>query len=100
MRYDITSKHFDRPQDLEARIEKSMGRLDKYSDRIISAHIFLELNGSRYEAELQLKTRDSLFNARETSYDLYSSVDQVVKKVERQMKRHVDRLQNKKRGGE
>lgn len=96
MEYDITARHFDLSQDLETKIEKSMSKLDRYSDRIISAHIFLELNGSHYNAELQLKTRSSLFNAKETSYDLYSSVDKIVKRVERQLKRHIDRLQSKK----
>ncbi len=96
MEYDVTTKHFELPEDLRGRIKKSMGKLDRYADRIIGAHMFLELDGSRYKVELQLKTRSSLFNARETSYDLYSSVDKTVKKIERQLRRYIDKLHGKK----
>ena len=96
MRYDVTTKHFELSEENKAKIGKSLSKLDRYSDRIIGTHVILELTGSRHRVELNVKTRSSLFNAHETSYALDRAVDEVVRKVERQLRKHIDRLQQRK----
>ncbi|MEE8151543.1 MAG: ribosome-associated translation inhibitor RaiA [candidate division NC10 bacterium] len=62
-----------------------MGRLQKYLEKITSAHIVLSIQKYRQIAEVTLRVRDLTIRGEESTADVYSSIDLVVEKLERQL---------------
>jgi len=64
---------------------RKVGRLQKYLEKITSAHIVLSIQKYRQIAEVTLRVRDLTIRGEESTADVYSSIDLVVEKLERQL---------------
>lgn len=72
--------------------EEKLSRLQKYLDHIVAAHVVLSIEKHRQIAEATLYVRSLTIRAEESTADLYSSVDLVLEKLERQILRHKERI--------
>jgi len=92
----ITARHFDLTEPLKSRIEKKLSNLEKFSGDLMEAHVVIVQEEKRAVAELTLHSRTSDFYASSKSYDMYLAVDNVVKKLKKQLKAHQERLRERK----
>ncbi|HYL81236.1 MAG TPA: ribosome-associated translation inhibitor RaiA, partial [Candidatus Acidoferrum sp.] len=72
--------------------EEKLRRLTKYFEHIVTANVVLALEKHRQIAEVTLRVRDLTIRAEESTEDLYSSIDLVVEKLERQILRYKERI--------
>lgn len=80
--------------------EEKVGRLQRYLEHITSAHIVLSVEKYRQIAEVTLRVRDLTIRGEESTTDLYSSIDLVVEKLERQLQKYKGKiLDHAGRGG-
>ncbi len=77
---------------IRAYAEEKLSRLTRYLENILSMHVVLSVNKHRQIAEVTLRVRDLTIRAEEQSDDLYSSIDLVVEKLERQILRYKERI--------
>lgn len=91
----ITARHFDLTPELREFAEKQIGRLDRYFNHIIDCHIILDLEKSRMTAELKVKVYGTVLNSKESSFDMYASIERVLSKMETQLKRYKSKLKDK-----
>ena len=71
-------------------------RLEKYLDAVIDAEVVMTVEKFRHKAEV-LVTSDGLkIKAEEETEDMYSAIDMVVDKLEKQVKRHREKLKDHK----
>lgn len=85
MQIFLTGRNLEVTEALRRYAEEKVGRLQKYLDKITSAHIVLSLQKYRQIAEVTLHVRDLTIRGEESTEDLYSSIDLVMEKVERQL---------------
>ena len=72
--------------------EEKLSRLTRYLENIVSMHVVLSVLKHRQIAEVTLRVRDLTIRAEEEGDDLYSSIDLVVEKLERQILRYKERI--------
>ncbi|MEA2101519.1 MAG: ribosome-associated translation inhibitor RaiA [Thermodesulfobacteriota bacterium] len=96
MHTDITFKNLDASDALRNYALKKLSRMDKYIDRPAEARVVLSVAKIRHTAEITLHADGSMINAEETTGDMYSAIDLVMDKVEKQLKKHKDKLHGKK----
>lgn len=96
MRITITARHIQTDQALEEHVRQRLLTLKKYFDRVIDAHVILSVEKYRHIAEITLKVSGLMLASKEQSSNLRTSVDRAVNKLERQVKRHKQRLTNHK----
>lgn len=98
MEVSITSRHFKVSDTLKAKIEEGFGKLEKYTDRIISATVILEENSHRKSVEIKMKVDKSFITAKGENYDLNKAVEQSISKVENRLKKHVGKYHRRRKG--
>lgn len=96
MQIDITFKNMDSTDALKDYASKRLSKLDKYIDRPTEVHIVLSVEKRRHKADVALSADGVVINAVEITEDMYSAIDMVIDKLERQVKKHKEKLQDKK----
>ncbi|HOS97899.1 MAG TPA: ribosome-associated translation inhibitor RaiA, partial [Deltaproteobacteria bacterium] len=96
MQTDITFKNIESSDALKDYAVKRLSKIDKYIDRIAEAHVVLSVEKRRHKADVTLNADGAVINAVEITEDLYAAIDMVMDKLERQIKKHKEKLQGKK----
>lgn len=91
MQITVTARNMEITNALKDYVEARVGKLTKYSDSPIEAHVILSTEKYRHLAEINLLGRKMDIHGEEETADMYLSVDRVVEKVERQLRRHKER---------
>ncbi len=92
MQIFLTGRNLEVTEALRRYAEEKVGRLQKFVDKITSAHIVLSLQKYRQIAEVTLRVRDLTIRAEESTEDLYSSIDLVMEKLERQLQKYKGKI--------
>ncbi|HHO76905.1 MAG TPA: ribosome-associated translation inhibitor RaiA [Deltaproteobacteria bacterium] len=96
MQLDITFKNIDSSDALKDYASKRFSKLAKYIDRPTEVHVVLSVEKRRHKADISLNADGVMINAVEINEDMYSAIDMVMDKLERQIKKHREKLQGKK----
>jgi putative sigma-54 modulation protein len=96
MRVSVTARHFDLDDTLKGYIEEKVEHLTRYFDRIDEAHVVLESEGHRKIADVTVHASRVIVSSEQEADDMRSAVDLAMEKVERQIRRHKDRIRNRK----
>jgi len=100
MRISITQKNTSIPDNLKERIDRKIGKLEKFFDDDLEAVVRLAQERSgRHIAEITINVDGMVLRAEEVSGDMYMSVDKVIDKLVRQIRRHRTRLEKRIRSG-
>jgi putative sigma-54 modulation protein len=91
----ITGRHVDVTPSLREYAERKLAAIGIDFPKIHTAHYILDVEKFRHMAELVLQCGNHIvIEARDVSEDLYASIDRVVDKVARQMRKYKTRIQN------
>ncbi|MFH1143539.1 MAG: ribosome-associated translation inhibitor RaiA [Candidatus Eisenbacteria bacterium] len=82
-----TARRFDLTPEVREHARKRLLKLERYLDRTAEAHVVLEREKYRQIAEISLHARGVEISSREESDDILVSIDRVVDRIERQVKR-------------
>ena len=94
MQLTITGKNIEINDTLRKYVEKKIGRLDRYLTNIIDGRVELEKDegaragNDRQIAQVTLRTKNVVLRAEEASSDIFTSIDAVVDKMQRQADRY------------
>ncbi len=82
---------------IKETIESKLERLDKYFEKNadITAHVVIKVKNLDQTIEVTIPTNRFTLRAEETNEDLYSAIDKVIDKLERQIRKNKTRLNNK-----
>jgi putative sigma-54 modulation protein len=93
----VTFRHMEHSDALEAYAKDKVGRLSKYLESILDAHVILSVEKNRHAAEVTMHAASGItINGQETREDMYSAIDLVVEKMERQVKKYKDKILGKR----
>ena len=96
MNISTTSRHYELPAALRDYAEGKVQNLKKYFDHIVNARLIFTLEKYRHKVEITLHVNGKDFVGIEESDDMYVSVDRSVEKLERQLKKHKEKIRSRK----
>jgi len=96
MKIRTTARHFELTDNLRQFAENEIKRLEKYFDHIIDTHLTMSVEKSRQTAELSVKVYGTTLISKAKAFDMYVSVEQVITKMETQIKKYKAKLKDKK----
>ena len=96
MKVTITGRHLELDDSIRSYAETKVHKAETYFDRIIEAHLTLSAEKHRRIAEVTLTAKGSTFHAQEVTEDIYASIDGVMEKVDVQVRRHKEKLKDRK----
>lgn len=93
----IKGKNMEVPEATKEQIENKIGKLDRYLSNITEGKVELsqEMTRSktnRYVVEVTLNSQGTLLRGEERAADIFSAIDAAANVMNRQIKRHKDRL--------
>ncbi len=88
MQISLTAKKMDLTPAIRGYAEDKIGKLDKFLDGILEAHVLLRVEKHRHIAEVTLHAKHADFTGKENSDDLYAAIDRASEKLERQLRKY------------
>jgi|WetSurMetagenome_2_1015567.scaffolds.fasta_scaffold174912_2 putative sigma-54 modulation protein len=92
MRVSVTFRHMDNSDALRKYAEDKIGKLNKYVYSPVDASVVLSVEKHRQIAEVVINAERMTIKGREATEDMYSAIDMVMEKIEKQIKKHKERL--------
>ena len=95
MQFNLTGHHCDITPALRSFTTKKIQRLTRYAENITHADIVLNVDKLAQTAEATLHIPGAEIHAHATSQDMYSAIDMLIDKLERQLIKHREKtIQN------
>ena len=96
MQVNITFRHLEPTEALKAHVKDKVAHIQRYIDRPSEAHAVLHLENLSHHAEITMKAGPFSVRGRGKSEDMYASIDAAADKIERQLKKHKEKLKDHK----
>lgn len=97
MNYNIRGQRVPITDALRDYTEKKLSRLEKYFDPSITSevNVTLSVTKGQHTVEVTIPASGLILRAEEQSEDMYASIDLVIDKLERQIRKHKTKLNRK-----
>jgi putative sigma-54 modulation protein len=97
MQFAVTFRHMEATEALKGYVKDKIQRIRKYLPDPIAVHVVMSTERHNHCVDVNMQLHNGLtVAAREASENMYSSIDQVVAKIERQVRRYKDKLRDHK----
>lgn len=95
MNYTISGKNIDVTEGLREAIYDKLGKLERYFAPETEVHVTLSVEKERQKIEITIPMKGNIVRAEQVSNDMYVSIDLVEEIIERQLRKHKNKLVEK-----
>ncbi len=99
MKIQISTKKFRLTPDIEARIEKKLGKLDRYFSKDADATAKLFTLKGQEVAEITVSSEGNFYRAQVSTLDMFSSIEGACDHLEKQIQKHKSKLEKRLKQG-
>lgn len=92
MQIDITGHHVDINQPLRSYVRNKFERLERHFDHVTGIHVVLSVSKLEHRAEATMNVSRAKLFADAVEQDMYAAIDCLVDKLDRQVKKHKEKL--------
>jgi len=94
----VTFRHMEPTESLKTYAEEKVSKINKILDSPSEAHIVLGVEKFRHMADVTFSVNGTRIKAVEETGDMYSAIDKVMDKIEKQVKRHRSKIRKRTPG--
>lgn len=98
MQIQLTGHHIEITPALREFVESKLQRVERHFDDVIDVHVILGVVNVTHTAEATLNAGGTKLFAEADSKDMYAAIDDLVDKLDRQVKKHKEKQTERKRG--
>ena len=98
MQINLTGHHIEITPALRDYATSKMERLERHFDHVTNLHVILSVEKLRHTAEATMHINGGNLFADATHEDMYAAIDALVDKLDRQVKKHKEKLTDHHRG--
>lgn len=92
MQINLTGHHVDITPALKQFVDSKFARLERHFDHINNVHVILTVEKIRQTAEATLHVNGGEIFAAAESEDMYTSIDKLIDKLDRQVIKHKEKM--------
>ncbi len=100
MKISIYAKNIQLTDALKEAAIKKIRRLDKFFQQDIEAKVVLSIEKKFHKVEVTIPFNGRIVRVEEACDDMYNAIDEAVESLEKQIRKHKTKLQNKKHSNE
>ena len=97
MKFTFTDKKVTLPKSVHDYAEKKVGKLDRYFPAEAEATVVFSVEKGRNNAEVTVRDRGTIYRARQSTSDMFATIDAAVADIERQLRKNKARLEKRLR---
>jgi len=94
MQVILTGHHIDITDSLRNYVTSKVEKLERHFDNAINIHVVLTVEKLRHKAEATLHLSGQNIFADHTEEDMYAAIDGLIDKLDRQVKKHKEKLKD------
>jgi putative sigma-54 modulation protein len=95
----VSGKNISITNALKERVEKKLSKFERYFGPETEAYATLSVEKNRHIIEVTIPFNGVILRGEEATADMYTSIDNVIEKLERQMRRHKTKLEKRIKDG-
>jgi len=96
MRVSVTFRHMEHQDKYRKYAEGKISKLKKYLYNPVDANVVLSEEKHRSIAEIVINADRTTIKGKESTNDMYKAIDVAIDKIEKQVKKHKDKLTKRK----
>jgi putative sigma-54 modulation protein len=96
---NLTGHHVDITDALRQYVTTKFERLERHFDSVTNVHVVLSVEKLQQKAEAKMHVSGADVFADSIHEDMYAAIDALVDKLDRQVKKHKEKLQTRRSGG-
>ena len=96
MNLNVSGHHIEVTPAIRSSLQSKLERVIRHFDHVIDAHVILTVHKLRQKAEVTLHVRGKDLHCESEEEDLYAAIDLLADKLDRQVLRYKDRLNDKR----
>ena len=96
MQVAVTFRHMEADEGVKAYVKEKVEKLQKYVENPREVHVVLAVEKFRHIAEITIVGNGGTFNSQGRDNDLYAAIDQMVDKMERQIRDRIKKVRRKR----
>lgn len=94
MQLSLTGHHIEVTDALRGYVENKFERLARHFDQVINVHVILSVAKLRQSAEATIQVNGASLFADAVQEDMYAAIDELIDKLDRQVKKHKEKKVN------
>jgi putative sigma-54 modulation protein len=95
MNLNVSGHHVEVTPAIRTYVRSKLERVTRHFDHVIDAHVILTVEKLRQKAEVTLHVPGKDLHCESEENDLYAAIDLLAHKLDRQVMRYKDKLQDK-----
>jgi putative sigma-54 modulation protein len=92
MQLNLTGHHIDITDSLRNYVEEKIQRIERHFDKVTNTHVILTVENVRHKAEATINMTGNNIFAENTEDNMYAAIDGLIDKLDRQVKKHKEKL--------
>lgn len=92
MQLNITGQHIDLTEAMQEYVKTKITKLERYFDNVTNVHVILSVEKKNQKAEATVHVAGGDLFAESTDENMYAAIDSLVDKLDRQIKKHKEKL--------
>ena len=98
MNITVNGRHMEVTPALRSYAEEKIGKFERYLSDISEAVVTLSVEKYRHKAEVLIRVNGIMIQAESVTGEVYSAIDEVSEKLDRQIKKYKDKLVSHRKG--
>jgi putative sigma-54 modulation protein len=94
MQINLTGHHVDITDPLRNYVDEKFERLERHFDHVTDVHVVLSVEKLRHTAEATVLISGGKLFADSTEEDMYAAIDGLTDKLDRQIKKHKEKIKD------
>lgn len=94
MQLNLTGHHVEITPALRDYINNKLKRIERHFDHLTDVHCILSVEKLRHKAEAKINISGGSVFAESVAEDMYAAIDSLIDKLDRQIKKHKEKLTN------
>lgn len=92
MQINLTGHHIEITPALREYVNSKLSRLERHFEHLTDIHCILTVEKLRHRAEATVNLKGATLFANATEEDMYKSIDMMLDKLDRQVRRHKEKV--------
>ena len=92
MQLNVSGHHVEVTDSMRGYVEQKIERIERHFDIVSDVHCILSVEKLRHKAEAKVNVNGGTIYAETTEDDMYAAIDGLVDKLDRQVRKHKEKL--------
>jgi putative sigma-54 modulation protein len=92
MQIELTGDHVEITPSLREYVDTKFERIERHFDQLMGIHVILSVEKQRHKAEATVQAGRATIFADAVEEDMYAAIDALLDKIDRQVKRHKEKI--------